>query len=454
VEPLDRYVEESRARRPLPLAPRERLAFRSVALFYLAATLAGALLLPWNRDFDPLLALALLALHTLLASVTFEIGRGFATADQLATVAIVYLMPLPLVAPLVMLGYLLSDLPPVLRRRVHPDRLWQVPGNADAALAAAAAVALVGPDVRGTEAVAVLAAAFVAQCAALALTSMVIYRIGYGTPVRAAVRAVAYVIWVDTLLWPFAALLAVGADHFAPALLAPVPLAWLLHVFARERAERYGAAVELNRAYRGTVMVLTDVVEAGDSYTAEHSRSVVALAEAVADELGVPADGRQELEFAALLHDVGKLAIPREILDKPAALTPAEFELIKTHTLEGERMLARVGGLLARVGRIVRSCHERWDGAGYPDGLREEEIPLEARIVFCCDAYNAMTTDRPYRRSIGRDAALREIGINAGTQFDPRIAAALRAVVLRDEIGPDVHSADAVRAVLAGTRAR
>ena len=119
-----------------------------------------------------------------------------------------------------------------------------------------------------------------------------------------------------------------------------------------------------------------------------------------------PRTGCQELEFAALLHDVGKIAIPKEILNKPAALTDSEFEVMKTHTIEGQFMLDRVGGLLGRVGEIVRSCHERWDGKGYPDGLEGEDIPLAARIVFVCDAYNAMTTDRPYRAALPHDHAI------------------------------------------------
>jgi HD-GYP domain-containing protein (c-di-GMP phosphodiesterase class II) len=156
----------------------------------------------------------------------------------------------------------------------------------------------------------------------------------------------------------------------------------------------------------------------------------------VADEMRIPKKDRQELEFAALLHDVGKIAIPKEILNKPSKLTDEEFELIKTHTIEGQQLLDRVGGLMGRVGKIVRSCHERWDGNGYPDGLRAEEIPLAARIVFCCDAYNAMTTDRPYRQAMRRDDALAEIRDNAATQFDPTVAAALERVVMNDERYP------------------
>ena len=126
-----------------------------------------------------------------------------------------------------------------------------------------------------------------------------------------------------------------------------------------------------------------------------------------------------------MLHDVGKIAIPKEILNKPAALTESEFEVMKTHTIEGQFMLDRVGGLLGRVGEIVRSCHERWDGTGYPDGLHGEEIPLASRIVFCCDAYNAMTTDRAYRAAHAPGRGDRGALANAGTQFDPRVVAAL-----------------------------
>jgi HD-GYP domain-containing protein (c-di-GMP phosphodiesterase class II) len=449
VKPLDQFVEEVRERRPLPMRPRERRVFFTVAAAVGTLTLVAAFLLPWNRDFQPLLAVALVLVYAVLASVMFEIGRGFATADQLVLVAMLYLMPLPVAVPLIVLGYLLSDLPSVLARKVHPDRLVQSFGNVDGALAAAVAVALIGPHVHGADAAGVFAIAFAVQIAVSCSVSFAIYRLAFATPPRIAAPAIGFGLWIDTLLWPFAMLVAVGADSFPAAVLAPLALAWLLHAFSRERAERYGAALELNRAYRGTVTVLTDVVESEDSYTADHSRSVVSLAEAVADELRVPLDDRQELEFAARLHDVGKLAIPREILHKPSSLTREEFELIKTHTLEGERILARAGGLLARVGKLVRSCHERWDGGGYPDGLAGEEIPLPARIVFCCDAYNAMTTDRPYRDAMPRDAALAEIAANAGTQFDPQAASALTAVVLRGGHDGEPDRADAVRAMLA-----
>jgi HD-GYP domain-containing protein (c-di-GMP phosphodiesterase class II) len=120
---------------------------------------------------------------------------------------------------------------------------------------------------------------------------------------------------------------------------------------------------------------------------------------------------------------------------------------MKTHTIEGQFMLDRVGGLLGRVGEVVRSCHERWDGAGYPDGLKGEEISLAARIVFACDAYHAMTSDRAYRPARPKSEAIAELEANAGSQFDPRVVAALtRAVEHRD---PVFQGIDEVRAVLA-----
>jgi HD-GYP domain-containing protein (c-di-GMP phosphodiesterase class II) len=141
----------------------------------------------------------------------------------------------------------------------------------------------------------------------------------------------------------------------------------------------------------------------------------------VGPRLGLSEDQLRHLEFTALLHDVGKIAIPKEIINKPGRLNDEERALIETHTIEGETMLERVGGMLGEVGRLVRSCHERYDGLGYPDGLAGEAIPIEARIVCCCDAFNAMTTDRPYRAALPLTEALNELRACRGTQFDPRV---------------------------------
>jgi HD-GYP domain-containing protein (c-di-GMP phosphodiesterase class II) len=256
---------------------------------------------------------------------------------------------------------------------------------------------------------------------------------------------------VSVVLWSLALIVGLEAVGEPLVLVVIGPLVWLLTVFSRDRQERYTATLELNRAYRGTVMLLADVVEFDDKYTASHSRSVVELVQAVADEMDVDRRSRQELEFAALLHDVGKISIPKEILNKPAKLSAEEFELMKGHTIEGQFMLDRVGGLLGKVGELVRSCHERWDGTGYPDGLAGEEIPLPARIVFTCDAYNAMTTDRPYRAAMPQEDALEELDANAGTQFDPIVVGALRRVVTTRH--PEISTSDQVRALIARVNA-
>jgi len=266
-------------------------------------------------------------------------------------------------------------------------------------------------------------------------------------PLTEVLRGFAGTARVDAILTPLAFVVSLTAVEQPLYLLAIAPVVWLLHLFSHDRRERYSKTLELHRAYRGTVMLLSDVIESEDTYTAQHSRSVVDLVNEVADELGVPDDDRQELEFAAMLHDVGKIAIPKEILNKPAALTHTEFEVMKTHTIEGQFMLDRVGGLLGRVGEIVRSCHERWDGTGYPDGLKGEEIPYAARIVFCCDAYNAMTSDRVYREAMLPEEAIAELELNSGTQFDPKMVAAVTKVVSEHRVV--VSTSEGVRAVLA-----
>ena len=213
-------------------------------------------------------------------------------------------------------------------------------------------------------------------------------------------RAMASVYVIDAGLAPIGLAVAFAAQSSPYGVLLALPLIGLLSIFARERRVRIDHELELRDAYRGTAFLLGDVVEADDAYTGLHSRDVVELAMQVADELELGARERRDLEFAALLHDVGKVRIPNEIINKPGPLTDEERKVMERHTVEGEQLLLRVGGLLGEIGRVVRSCHERWDGEGYPDGLAGERIPLLARIVACCDAYNAMTSDRSYRKAL------------------------------------------------------
>jgi putative nucleotidyltransferase with HDIG domain len=169
-------------------------------------------------------------------------------------------------------------------------------------------------------------------------------------------------------------------------------------------------------------------VEADDAYTGEHCKSVVRLTLEVADTLGVSPDCRRNVEFGALLHDIGKIAIPKSIINKPGKLDEREWEIMKTHTIEGQRMLETIGGFMSEIGTIVRAHHERWDGQGYPDRLAGEAIPIEARIITACDAYNAMTTTRSYRQAMSVGQAREELRRCSGSQFDPQVIDALLQV--------------------------
>ena len=185
---------------------------------------------------------------------------------------------------------------------------------------------------------------------------------------------------------------------------------------------------QLERAYLGTAEALSAALQAKDSYTAEHSRSLVQRAEAVGRMLGMPEPELRTLRYGAAFHDIGKLAVPEAILNKPGPLTPEELDVVQRHTVIGEQILAPIE-FLADVLPLVRSAHERWDGAGYPDELAGEEIPLGARIVFACDTYEAMTAPRPYRAALPEEQARAELRRVAGSQLDPRVVDALLAVI-------------------------
>ena len=174
-----------------------------------------------------------------------------------------------------------------------------------------------------------------------------------------------------------------------------LPATALLALFARERRQRLEHAVTLSDAYRGTALLLGDVLEGDDAYTGNHSRAVLDLAVSVCEALGLTDTQRQNVEFAALLHDVGKIRVPKEIIHKVGPLNDDEWKVMHRHTIEGELMLRQVGGVLAAVGAVVRSSHEHYDGRGYPDRLTGAAIPIGARIISVCDAYSAMTTDAP-----------------------------------------------------------
>ncbi|HEY7793911.1 MAG TPA: diguanylate cyclase [Gaiellaceae bacterium] len=176
----------------------------------------------------------------------------------------------------------------------------------------------------------------------------------------------------------------------------------------------------LERTFLSTIEALANALEARDEYTSSHARWITDTSLRVGRELGLDGDALKRLELGALFHDIGKIGIPNSILLKPGPLTDEERELIETHPELGAKIIAPIDQL-QDVCAIVRACHERWDGAGYPDRKAGDEIPLEARIIFACDAFHAMTTDRPYRRALAPEEALRRLREAAGSQFDPSV---------------------------------
>src|SRR6266508_4156160 len=177
---------------------------------------------------------------------------------------------------------------------------------------------------------------------------------------------------------------------------------------------------EIEHAYVSTVEALAGALEAVDEYTSNHARALAEMALAVGRKMELSEPVLKRLELAALFHDIGKIGVPSEIIRKAGPLTNEERRVMNLHPEIGDKILEPVP-FLQPIRPIVRACHERWDGKGYPEGRAGEEIPLEARIVFVCDAFHAMTSDRPYQKALPEREAIRRLKLSKGRQFDPHV---------------------------------
>jgi HD-GYP domain-containing protein (c-di-GMP phosphodiesterase class II) len=422
----DEIVREARQRVKRNRIERVRQqTFAALGAVAAAGAVATALTIHQGPAFSILTGLVFVVSYTVACGIRFEAGSGLALPTELVFVPMLFAVPIGLVPALVgtsffcAMGYL-----PMKHRDL--SRISPLLTNAGYTLGPVAVIAIGGGLPLRWSAwpiyLVALAAQFLGDFAFSAIGEM------WDLSPR-TVAEFSMIVWaVDLALAPIGLLVAF-ATHDHPALVVLVlPLMLLFRTFAQERKRRIDHALELSDAYRGTAFLLGDVVEADDAYTGSHSRHVVDLVLGVSDRMGLKGSDRRDAEFVALLHDVGKIKIPAEIINKPGALTPEERAVIETHTVEGQQMLEQVGGLLGHVGDVVRSCHERWDGQGYPDGLAGPEIPLIARIVCACDAYSAMTTDRSYRKARTKDEALDELERCTGSHFDPAVVAALVTV--------------------------
>jgi diguanylate cyclase (GGDEF)-like protein len=199
----------------------------------------------------------------------------------------------------------------------------------------------------------------------------------------------------------------------------------LLREYERRRKEQ-------EQSYVATIGALAAALDAKDRYTEAHSRETAELAVNVGRRLGLQGEQLRLLEYGALLHDIGKIGIPGYILQKPGPLTSEEFAIMREHPVIGERILASVP-FLAPLGPIVRAEHERWNGTGYPDGLKGEEIPIEARIIHACDAFHAMASDRAYRQALPQEEIIGEFARGSGHQFDPRVVEVMLQLIEQDK---------------------
>ena len=425
----EELVEASRARQASPLSKREHQTHTTLALLFLAVALPLAVFAPTHRHASVLVWLLLVGSFAVACRIDFEVGSGVAIPTELVLVPMLYTLPAGRVPLAVAAATVLAQVPDYVRGRRSPQRLAVTIGNASYSLGPAIVFVLASEPAPTPAKWWILAVALAVQFAADAAISSAREWLALRVHPAVLFRPLLWAFGVDALLAPVGLATAIAATVTVWALLLPLPLLGLIRAFSREHGDRLDKALELSSAYRGTALLLGDLVEADDAYTGSHSRQVVSLVSAVSERMELDARSRQLAEFTALLHDIGKMKIPASIVQKPAALTGEERAIMNTHTIEGEQMLRPVGGLLADVGVLVRSCHERWDGGGYPDGLAAEEIPLVSRIVCCCDAFDAMRSDRPYRPALAFEQALGELEAGRGGQFDPAVVDALVSVI-------------------------
>ncbi|MDX6658686.1 MAG: hypothetical protein QOH62_3479 [Solirubrobacteraceae bacterium] len=425
----ERLLEEARRAPVERMSDRELVSEGLVALVFVMVAVILAEVT--NGHVDVAVAAVLTIAFAFTCRVYFEVGAGRALPTQIVFVPMLLLLPPGIVPLLTLAGLVLSRIPDFWAGRRHIDRV--VIRMADGWFSVGPVVVLLAAGVRGFHWgdwpwwVAALGAQFLGDVAVSSLREF----LRAGRPPQVQLRELGLTWTVDLLLSPLGLLAAAAGAQRRFGFLLVLPLALLMWVFAQERKTRLDQQIEMSRTYRRTALLLGDVIGEDDEYTGAHSQGVVSLSLAVADEMGLGEGQRRLVEFGALLHDVGKIAMPKEIVNKPDRLTDEEWAIMRRHTIEGQRMLNRVGGILEDVGLVVRASHERWDGAGYPDGLVGEAIPLAARIVAAADAFSAMTTDRPYRTARDREFAISELRAQAGRQFDPRVAEATITIVER-----------------------
>ena len=408
---------------------RELITNAVGAIGFLTAATLLAVLAPWHRPLSVLNLVLVLVAWTIIERVRFQVASAWTYPTMLVFIPALFMLPTPIVPLVAMVAILLRAAPELVRGRVSLSMVPAFVADAWFTIGPALVIVLAGAQEFGWSYWPIYVLAFVAQVLFDVLATLAWSWFGEGTSPRVHLPMLSWTYAVDAVLLPLGLLVAAAAVQRPALLLIVLSPTVILTLFAHERQRRLDQSLALSTAYRGTALLLGTVVEADDKYTGIHSRDVHDLSVAVADALGLDATRRRNVEFAALLHDIGKIRVPKDIIHKQGRLDDEEWAVMRRHTIEGETMLRQAGGILASVGAFVRSSHERIDGLGYPDGLRGEQIPIESRIVCACDAFSAMTTDRAYRPALSVAEAVGELRRCSGSQFDPGIVAALEPLV-------------------------
>ena len=438
----ERLLRSAHARRTVEDKARPRLnsEMGAAALVALGA-LALATQAHWARPLTGSALVVSVVAYLIARHIRFPVGSAWTMPTQLVFVPMLFVLPTPLV-PVIVAGCSVLDLwPEVIGGRLTTTRLAGRIADCFYSLVPATVLVLGAGQSFSWDRWPLLVLAFGAQLVFDAAFGLA--RTWWADRVLPSDQPQMLWLYFTDACFSCAGLTIAAAAVPRPGLiLMTLPLFVLLSIFAGERQRRLDRTLELSSAYAGAAKLLGDLIDAVDHYTGVHTQDVVELSAAVSKAMSLDETRRRDVEYAALLHDVGKIRVPQEIINKPGTLDEAEWALMRQHTIDGESMLRQVGGTLAGVGRFVRSSHERYDGGGYPDGLAGEAIPLESRIVCVCDAYNAMTTDRPYRGARHVADALEELSRCSGTQFDPQVVAAIEGVLARrsrpDAIAPPV----------------
>ncbi len=409
-------------------APRLLLTESVAASIVVAAAALLIVLSPPERHVGLISVIVVVGTYVICDRVLFPVGPAWTSATQLAFVPMLLLIPTSVVPAVVVGCRLIPVIVPGLRHGDGPPPLASVLARvADSAYTLGPVIVLViANDSRFSW------SHWPVYAAAMAAQILVDFSFGAarswfseGISAREMVPVVVWVYLVDICLTCTALFVDASAQQHHGLVLLILPLVGLLALFARERKQRMVSTQTLSETYRETAELLGEVLEDDDAYTGVHSREVAALAMDIAERLELDPLSLFNVRYGALLHDVGKISVPKAILQKQGKLTPEEWKVMREHTVRGQEMLDRVGGSLRAVGRIVRHSHEHYDGGGYPDRLVGTDIPIESRIVAAADAWNAMTTSRPYRRALSVEVAADEMKRCSGSHFDPTVVVAL-----------------------------